>query len=113
MYVISFYVPATHLIEVKQALFDRGAGKIGNYDSCAWQTKGQGQFRPLGGSDPFSGEQDRLSQVDEYKVEMVCSDEIIAHVIEALYSSHPYEQPAYHVMKSAFPALSGDCNDPV
>ncbi|HKK90826.1 MAG TPA: hypothetical protein VJ936_05470 [Desulfobacteraceae bacterium] len=113
MYVISFYVPETHLQGVKQALFDRGAGKIGHYDSCAWQTKGRGQFRPLDGSSPFSGKQDRISQVDEYKVEMVCSDDVIAHVIKALHRSHPYEQPAYHVIKTAFPAHSGDCNDPV
>ena len=55
MYRINFYVPETHLEIVKDALFQAGAGKIGHYDHCCWQTKGTGQFRPLDSSSPHIG----------------------------------------------------------
>ncbi len=47
MYKICFYVPESHLEKVKEALFATGAGRIGDYDHCCWQTRGTGQFRPL------------------------------------------------------------------
>ena len=47
MYKLAFYVPQENLEAVKQALFATGAGRIGDYDSCCWQVKGVGQFRPL------------------------------------------------------------------
>ena len=97
MYKINFYVPGTHLEEVKCTLFSVGAGRIGNYDSCCWQTKGLGQFRALEGSDPYIGQQGLVEQVEEYKVEMVCSKENLKQAIEALLESHPYEEPAYEV----------------
>lgn len=99
MYLISFYVPETHLESVKTALFTKGAGRIGNYDCCAWQTNGQGQFRPLKGSHPFSGEQDKIERTGEYKVEMVCRNGLVKDVLETLVSIHPYEEPAYHVVE--------------
>ena len=99
MYKISFYVPENDVEHVKKALFEAGAGKVGQYSSCAWQVKGEGQFMPLDGSDAFVGEIDRLERVIEYKVEMVCNDEYIHAAIKALNKSHPYETPAYHVMR--------------
>lgn len=99
LYQISFYVPETHCHHVKQALFNAGAGKLGNYDCCAWQTLGQGQFKPLEGSHPFLGEKDTLETVDEYKVEMMCDKKNLHNAIQALKSSHPYEVPAYAVIK--------------
>ncbi|HQV41738.1 MAG: YqfO family protein [Moraxellaceae bacterium] len=99
MYKITFYVPDTHLELVKAALFNAGAGRVGAYDSCAWQVKGQGQFRPLAGSNPFVGEHGLLEAVDEYKVELVCDDVNIQAAIAALKSAHPYEMPAYDVVQ--------------
>ena len=55
MYKLCFYVPESHLEEVKEAVFAAGAGKMGDYDACAWQTAGQGQFRPGEGADPHIG----------------------------------------------------------
>lgn len=99
MYKISFYVPVTHVDQVKQAMFDKGAGKIGNYDSCAWQVLGEGQFKPLSGSNAFIGIQHRLEKIAEYKVEMVCDAHAIQNVIAALRETHPYEEPAIDVVK--------------
>ena len=95
MYKLCFFVPDTHLEPVKSALFALGAGKMGDYDCCAWQVAGQGQFRPLEGSVPFIGRQGDVEKLVEYRVEMVVSDEMIKSVIEALLEVHPYEQPAY------------------
>lgn len=98
MYKLCFYVPETHLELVKEAVFATGAGRIGDYDSCCWQTLGQGQFRPLEGSNPFLGQQGWVEQVSEYKVEMVCEEHLIEAAIAALVESHPYEEPAYDVI---------------
>ncbi|MDG6777666.1 YqfO family protein [Thiomicrorhabdus sp. zzn3] len=97
MFKLNVFIPETHLEVVKQALFDAGAGKIGNYDACSWQVKGEGQFRPLEGSQPFIGHQHQIETVTEYKVEMVCDATRIAEVIRALIQAHPYEEPAYEV----------------
>ena len=106
MYKLAFYVPGPYLEVVKQAVFEAGAGRIGNYDSCSWQTLGEGQFRPLAGSQPFIGQPvvegvGELEKVAEYRVEMVCEDQLIVAAIKALISSHPYEEPAYDVWKLA------------
>ncbi len=99
MHLIAFYVPESHLETVKNALFAKGAGRIGNYDCCAWQTKGVGQFRPLGASTPFLGEVDVLHTTKEFKVEMVCSDNNLIDILQELVKIHPYEEPAYHAVK--------------
>lgn len=98
MVKITFYVPESHLEAVKVALFAAGAGRIGAYDCCAWQVKGQGQFRPLAGSHPFIGQQGVLEVVDEYKVELVCDESHLPAAVAALQQAHPYEAPAYDVV---------------
>ena len=80
-------------------MFTAGAGQIGDYDCCCWQTPGQGQFRPLAGSSPYIGQQGSIETVAEYRIEMVCADEYISDAVAALKESHPYEEPAYDVWK--------------
>lgn len=99
MYKLCVYVPVSHLEAVKQALFAAGAGRIGDYDSCCWQVAGRGQFRPLAGADPFVGAQGQIETVEEYKVELVCDDNVVVAAITALKQAHPYEEPAYQVWK--------------
>lgn len=101
MYKLSFFVPQEQLETVKQALFDVGVGKIGSYDSCCWQTLGEGQFRPLAGSDPHIGALDTVERLPEWKVEMVCSDQLIRLAVETLKRAHPYEEVAYDVWQLA------------
>ena len=52
-YKLCFYVPTSHVEQVKNAIFEAGAGHMGDYDACCFQTLGQGQFRPLEGSNPY------------------------------------------------------------
>lgn len=95
MYHLYFYVPSEQLEEVKEALFQAGAGRIGNYDHCCWQVQGQGQFRPLEGSNPSIGSQNEVETLEEYRVEMVCSEEVLQPALKALLESHPYEEVAH------------------
>ena len=99
MYKLVVYVPESHLEAVKSALFSAGAGRMGDYDSCAWQVLGQGQFRPLEGSQPYLGQQGQVEHLPEYRVELVCADECINDVLSALRRAHPYEEPAYDVWR--------------
>lgn len=99
MYKLCFYVPDSHVEIVKQAVFAAGAGHIGAYDSCCWQVLGQGQFRPLAGSQAFIGQQGLIEQLEEWKVELVVADEFIHAVAKALRLSHPYETPALEVWR--------------
>jgi len=100
MYILYFLVPETHLDVVKNAIFAVGAGSIGNYSHCAWQTLGEGQFMPLPGSNAFIGAIDKLEKVSEYKVEIICTKEQIKDAVTALKQAHPYETPSYQVIRS-------------
>jgi len=101
VYKLAFFVPASHVEVVKAAVFAAGGGRIGHYDHCAWQTLGQGQFRPLDGSQPYLGQTGQVEVVEEWKVELVVADDLIAQVVAALRQSHPYETPAYEVWRLA------------
>ena len=100
LYKIELYVPESHLAAVKTAMFEAGAGRVGNYDCCAWQTIGEGQFRPLDGSTPFLGNQGQIETVIEYKLELVCEELYLEAVIAALKQAHPYEEVAYTVIRT-------------
>ena len=97
MYKICVYVPENSVETVKSALFTAGAGRIGNYDQCCWQTAGIGQFRPLENSNPAIGSHNVVETVNEVKIELVCEDTLVPQAIEAMRLVHPYEEPAYDV----------------
>jgi len=97
MYKLAFFVPESHLESVKAAVFASGAGRLGDYEACCFQTRGQGQFRPLQGAQPHIGAVGELETVEEYRVELVCEDHRIRAAITALIEAHPYEEPAYDV----------------
>ncbi len=101
LFKLEFYVPASHLEPVKEAMFAAGGGRVGDYDSCAWQTAGQGQYRPLAGSDPYHGQTGKVETVTEYKVEMVCTENRLKPVLAALKTAHPYEEVAFSVIAMA------------
>ncbi len=101
MYKFVFYVPLSHKETVKDAVFATGAGKIGNYDRCCWETAGCGQFRPLPGATPYIGSQNEVEQVEEYRVELVCNNSVIEAAVRAMKQAHPYEEPAYDAWQLA------------
>ena len=97
MFKLIFYVPHRNAEAVKQAVFSTGAGQIGYYGHCSWETEGTGQFRPLAGANPTLGTQDKLEKVRELRVEVLCEEENIRQAIMAMKEAHPYEEPAYEV----------------
>ena len=99
MFKLVFYVPETAKEAVKQAVFQAGAGTIGDYEHCCWEVQGEGQFRPLPGAQPHIGRINKLETVSEYRVEMVCNDDRIQAAVKALKAAHPYEEPAYDVWR--------------
>lgn len=99
MYKLEFYVPENYCEEVKKAVFAAGAGSLGNYSQCCWQTLGMGQFLPMNASNPFIGKPGELEKVPEIKVEMICEEKFIRNAVAALKKVHPYEDPAYSVFK--------------
>lgn len=102
MHKLVFYVPIESAEEVKQAVFATGAGRYENYECCAWETIGKGQFKPINGANPTIGALNQVERVDELKVELLCHDKIIQIAIEALKKAHPYEAPAYEAWPVAF-----------
>lgn len=97
MYKLNFFVPVSDKEKVKQALFDIGVGRYENYECCSWESLGQGQFKPVNNANPSIGELDQLEVLDEYKVEMICKDELIQEAVKTLKEVHPYEEVAYEV----------------
>ena len=92
-----WFVPAEALDATREAVFEAGGGRIGEYERCSWYTAGTGTF--LGGeeTDPAVGESGREEHVPELRVETVVPADTLAEAVAALRSAHPYEEPAYDV----------------
>jgi hypothetical protein len=92
-----WFVPMEALDATREAVFEAGGGRIGDYERCSWYTAGTGTF--LGGeeTDPALGERGREEHVPELRVETVVPDELVEDAVGALRVAHPYEEPAYDV----------------
>jgi dinuclear metal center YbgI/SA1388 family protein len=89
------FVPLADVVRVVDALAAAGAGRIGNYERCAWSATGIGTFRPEPGATPFAGQVGAVSEVAEARVEMVVPRGLRGDVLQALRAAHPYEEPAF------------------
>ena len=94
MYKLIFFVPESHLDKTKKSLFEIGCGVQGNYENCAWEVKGKGQFLPREDSKPYIGSENVLTFVDEYRVEMLCPKNLKDSAATARIECHPSETPA-------------------
>jgi len=99
------FIPASALEGVCEALFAAGAGRIGNYERCAWYTAGTGNYLAGEGATPSSGEVGQEQRVFEYRLETVYPPEREADVVRALLESHPYEEPAFDIYELLEPEL--------
>jgi hypothetical protein len=91
------FVPAEGLDAVRDAVFEAGAGRIGDYERCSWYTEGTGTFFGGEGSDPTIGERGQEERVPELRLETVFPEERHDAVVAALLRAHPYEEPAFDV----------------
>ena len=94
---IVVFVPARYSDNVRQAIGDSDAGKIGNYTYCSFSTKGTGRFKPQQGAHPTIGEVGKLEEVEEERVEVICLKKRARKVIEAIKKVHPYEEVALDI----------------
>lgn len=91
------FCPKMQAETVRNAIFSAGAGQIGNYDSCSFNSEGFGTFKAGKGTNPFVGEHDILHQEPEVRIETVFPVWKQKRIIEALLAHHPYEEVAYDV----------------
>ncbi|MRG86616.1 Nif3-like dinuclear metal center hexameric protein [Salinibacillus xinjiangensis] len=92
---IVIFVPDSHQEEVRNALGESGAGHIGLYSHCTFQSPGQGTFKPLEGTNPYIGSKGELEKVDEVRMETILPKSILPQVLKAAQEAHPYEEMAY------------------
>ncbi len=86
------FVPEENADEIRQALGEAGAGKIGNYEYCSFSIKGTGRFKPLKGADPAIGEIGDMEEVAEERIEVGCEKDQVNTIIAAIKKAHPYEE---------------------
>lgn len=96
-YKIVVYVPEESADQLREAMGNAGAGKIGNYSHCTFTLKGTGRFKPEEGANPTIGEVGKLEEVSEDRIETVCSAGKLEAVLKAIRENHPYEEPATDV----------------
>ncbi|MBE0639260.1 MAG: Nif3-like dinuclear metal center hexameric protein [Bacteroidales bacterium] len=89
------FCPEEHANQVREALFKAGAGHIGKYDNCSFNTGGQGTFRALEGANPFVGIVNSLHAENEVRIETVFPIYQQSVILKALIESHPYEEVAF------------------
>lgn len=88
------FCPLEYADKVRQALFDAGAGQIGNYDQCSYNVEGFGTFRASSEATPFVGEKNALHREPEVRIEVVFPRFLETRLMEALRKAHPYEEVA-------------------
>jgi hypothetical protein len=91
------FVPTTHAEQVRKAMFDAGAGQIGNYSHCSYNLTGEGTFKAGEGTNPFVGEKDQLHTEPEVRIETIVPKFLASAVVKAMLTVHPYEEPAYDI----------------
>jgi dinuclear metal center YbgI/SA1388 family protein len=95
------YVPAEDADAVREAMFAAGAGHIGDYSHCSWAVTGTGQFLPHDGASPTIGSVGSNERVAEDRVEMIAPARLRGHVLAAVRTAHPYEEPAFDILALA------------
>lgn len=100
------FVPVAHAEAVRQAMFQAGAGHVGEYDACTFNLQGTGTFRPSELANPRVGERGAINRVAEERIELIMPAWREPAVLKALKEAHPYEEVAYNVH-----ALKNDCAD--
>jgi dinuclear metal center YbgI/SA1388 family protein len=113
------FIPVNHLEQVQKAVFEAGAGHIGNYDQCSYIIDGKGTFRGNDETNPFAGERGILHTEPEIRMETVFPFWLEKNIVQALISAHPYEEVAYDIytINNPYPkagmGLTGYLPDPL
>lgn len=92
------FAPVSHAYQVREAMFEAGAGQIGNYDSCSFNSTGTGTFRAGEGTSPFVGEHGKVHEEGEVRIETIIAKARAMRVVEKMKEVHPYEEVAYDII---------------
>lgn len=95
------HVPPAAAADLKRALFEAGAGAIGDYRECAFSFEGTGEFTPVEGANPTDGAVGAHYTADEIRIEFVARAADRRRIVEKLHEVHPYEEPAFDVVQMA------------
>ena len=93
------FVPESHVAAVRDAVSSAGAGEIGDYNHCSFSTPGVGTFLPGVGTSPYSGKMGQVNEERELRFETLVPKARLGRVLEAMYGAHPYEEPAYDLVR--------------
>ena len=91
------FIPSDYVDKVREAIFNAGAGYIGNYDNCGFNVEGIGSFRAGDNSNPFVGKIGETHYENEVRFETVFPAYLKNKIIGAMLQSHPYEEVAYDI----------------
>ena len=91
------YCPVDKANEVRTAMFNAGAGNIGNYDECSYNIEGTGTYKGRVGTNPYAGITGEAHQEKETRIETIVSNHKVNEVVNGLILAHPYEEVAYDV----------------
>ena len=97
LHQVTVYCPSAYADKVRDAMFQAGAGSIGDYDRCSFNLVGEGTFRPGSDSMPFIGEKGQDHSEPETKIELLVEKRLSRSVVEAAANVHPYEEMAYFI----------------
>ncbi|MCD6384470.1 Nif3-like dinuclear metal center hexameric protein [Candidatus Sumerlaeota bacterium] len=105
------FVPEGYERKVIDAIGRGGGAIIGNYSHCTFRTPGVGTFIPLEGASPFIGEQGRLEEVKEFRLEAIVPRALMKNVLNEVLKVHPYEEPAYDIypVEDIIPSAGTGC----
>lgn len=91
------FVPAEAVDAVRDAVSEAGAGVIGNYTHCSFQSPGTGTFKPMPGAEPYVGKVGEMEHAAELRLEVLVPEDRLHDVISAMIEAHPYDEVAYDV----------------
>jgi len=107
MVKLTVFAPPEAAERIKEALFQAGAGSMGEYSRVCFETEGTGSFLPGAGAHPSVGIPGRVERVSESRLECICPVELAEAAVAAAKAAHPYEEPAVDVYEMALPAEMG------
>lgn len=116
---LATFCPEDHADAVRKAVFEAGAGHIGRYDSCSYNTKGEGTFRALEGADPYTGKINEFHVEKEVRIEVIFPRSLQSRIIQAMLRAHPYEEVAFDIyplentFSGAGSGVTGELAEPV
>ena len=97
-YKIETYVPVESLQQIKKALYEKGFGKIGNYENCLTWHEVHSSWKPVAGANPYQGQVGEIEFATEFKIEFRCDKQDLAEAIATIKNNHPYEEVCINVI---------------